>query len=392
MQISKNWTFRTPAVYVLPSYFASVFLASFGRGAFYFGSAWVLVEEGYGAAAVAYFFAIVSASELISSPLAGWAADLWDRRWLSVAADILRAAIVFGLAWPSALDPRLLTYVAAGALVCTERLAMTASISLVPKLAGRMPLPKANSGVYVCMQAGNLLAAILGGYLLASYGFRSFCMVIASSFALSAAAMLLVHPGDEPTFVASVDRLPEPVRGARLLDVIALYAMLYGCATLINVMGASLVFEEMRGDAIVFGLIEGAWATGSILGAILIVPISRHLSLPQLGLPILGLTAIALMVTPFATLAILVALFVLLGLLYNLGRVDVEVLLQTTVPINRLGRVKGWTHAAGVFVGGLVLGCVAVAGNALRPSLSFGILGVVIVFSTGIIFIMRLRR
>jgi MFS family permease len=387
MHQSRKKNVALPALRTFQAYLTSVFLASLGRGAFYLGSSWMLVENGYGAAAVAYLFGIVCAAELISSPIAGWAADQWDRRWLSAWADVMRSAIALAMACMAVVDIRQVIFVAAVALVFAERLAITASQALLPGLCRNLPLPKANSFVFLSMQGGNFLAAVLGGYFLAAYGFRPFCTAIAVAFGLSTAAMHLVRPGGVGFSKASSDKLPPKARGTRLVDLIVHYGLLYACAMLINVMGASLVFEEIGGDAVIFGIMEGAWAIGSILGTILLLPVSRHMDVSHLGLSILALTAVALIGTPLMGTPMLLSLFGLLGLLYNLGRVNVEVLLQTIVARGRLGRVKGWTHAAGVLVGAFVLGVVAIVGDKIPPSSVFSIFGLLIALATGMMFL-----
>jgi MFS family permease len=392
MQLYREKNVYSQAIWTFYTYVTSVFLASFGRGAFYLGSSWLLVEEGYGAIAVAHFFGIVSAAELISSPIAGWITDRWDRRWLSVCADGLRSAVALGMACVVVPDIRQVIFVSAFALVFAERLAMTASQTLLPGMCQKMVLPRANSVVFLSMQCGNFLAAVLGGYLLAAYGFRPFCMAIMVAFALSAAAMLLVRPGRIGISKTANEKRSANARGVRLVDVVALYSLLYGCATLISVLGASLVFDEMRGNAVIFGLIEGAWAIGSIIGAVLLMPISRHMEVSHLGLPILALTATALIGTPLMSFPLQFALFGILGLLYNLGRVNVEVLLQSIVTNGELGRVKGWTHSLGVLIGAVVLVTVSIVGDTVLPSALFSIFGLLIAFATGIMFVTARRR
>lgn len=392
MQLSTKKNLGLPTSRTFPAFIASVFLASFGRAAFYLGSAWLLVEEGYGASAVAYFFGVVSAAELISSPIAGWAADRWDRRRLSVGADILRATIALTIASITMPDTRPVIFTSAALLVFAERLAITASQALVPEVCRDFLLPKANSVVFLSMQYGNFLAAVLGGYLLAVYGFRPVCMTIMVAFALSAVAMLFVRPGFVGTIETSDNKLAAKVRETCLVDLMVLYGLLYGSATIISVMGASLVFDEMKGDAVDFGLMEGAWAMGSMVGAVLLIPVSRYIEASNLGATLLTLTAIALIATPLLSNPMLFVLFGLLGLLYNLGRINVEILLQTNVASHRLGRVKGWVHAAGVLAGAIVLSGVAAVGDRTIPSSTFCIFGLFVALITGtMLFIARVR-
>ncbi|RUU06539.1 MFS transporter, partial [Mesorhizobium sp. USDA-HM6] len=75
------------------AFLASTLSAAIGRNGYYIASSWILVEGGYGSASVATLLATASLVEFVASPLAGAAADRFDRRRLSIAADLGRVLV-----------------------------------------------------------------------------------------------------------------------------------------------------------------------------------------------------------------------------------------------------------------------------------------------------------
>ncbi|MEI9406454.1 hypothetical protein [Mesorhizobium argentiipisi] len=63
--------------------------------------------------------------------------------------------------------------------------------------------------------------------------------------------------------------------GRHLLRLFAAYALLYGGAVLVTVIGSSFVFEEQQGTAADFGYLEAAWSAGSVIGAAVLVRLTE---------------------------------------------------------------------------------------------------------------------
>ena len=90
----------------------------------------------------------------------------------------------------------------------------------------------------------------------------------------------------------------------------------------------------------------------------------------------LQLVSLSITACSFAMLKVLdlpwsLLIFAVLGVLYNLGRVATEVMLQSCVPIGALGRAKGTLHSAGVLLGVILFGFVAAIGDTMYPSSIF---------------------
>lgn len=355
-------------------FLASIFASAVGRNAYLIACAWILVVSGHGSPAVATFFAIVSLAELIASPIAGWMSDHWDRRVLSVAADAVRfaGALAFA-AMLLAGGSHWAIWLSAILFATADRIALTASQCMIPSVGTGFTLAKANSIVFFLMQSGSLCAASLTGLLLYASTPANTFGAIAVAFALSAVCMHCVRRKQAARPCAQ-ETTPSALRvDARLIYLGAVYAFLYGGGMLVSVVGPSLVFEELRGNAIDFGYLESAWSAGSIIGVLLLIPLIRATKICILQLMILALTALFFALLKVLDLPLILVAFAILGVLYNLGRVGVEVMLQSTVPGAALGRAKGAVHGAGVLFGLALLGIIAFVADDIQPSTIFTI-------------------
>ncbi|MGX8009036.1 MFS transporter [Mesorhizobium sp. ORM8.1] len=362
-------------------FLATTFAAAVGRNGYYIACSWALVEAGYGSAGVATVLAIVSVVELIASPPAGVLADRFDRRRLGIAADVGRFAVMLTTAF-SLLHLEVLPTLCLSAVLFSlcDRVALTAAQAMIPLAARGGDLAKANSSIFFVMQLGSLGAALLAGSLLNGGSPAPAFAAIALFFLMSAGSLSwmrldpILPGGNRPnTSAPTIDR--------RLLRLFAAYALLYGGAVLVTVMGSSFIFEKQEGTAADFAHLEAAWSAGSLVGAGFFVRLTRAVSAPILHLMLLGSTALALMslITLRAPWTLIV--FATLGCLYNLGRVSIEVTLQSRVGDNVLGRAKGVMHSLAVALGLLIFGTATVLGDSVFPSTVFFGFGVMLLIS-----------
>lgn len=362
-------------------FLASTLSAAVARNGYYIASAWILVERGYGTAGVATFLAIASIVEFIGSPLAGVAADRFDRRRLNVAADLSRFVVMLATACALVyMDVFLIICLSAALFSFCDRVALTSSQSMIPVIAGGRNLVASNSAVFFVMQFGNLGAALLAGPLLHERSPAVPFTVLAAFFLFSAGclALMRLEPVSRDVRIAKITAAQIDPSLRRLIVV---YALLYTSAVLVSVMGSSFVFQEQKGTAVDFGYLEAAWSAGSLIGAVSLFRIERALSTHALHLMLLGLTALVLMALASLRTPWTVMLFAALGFLYNLGRVSVEVTLQSRVSVYLLGRAKGIMHSVAVALGLLVFGIAAAVGDRAFPSTIFFSFGVVLLIS-----------
>lgn len=363
----------------------SAALGAFGRNGYFLTASWILAERGYGSAGVAIFLAIVSATEFILSPVAGWLADRFDRRRLQAVADLGR--FIVSLATPSALSN-----VAALPAICMsavlfsfcDRVALTASQSMIPAIVADRDSAIWNSIVVLVMQTGNFGAALLIGMLLSGHASAVPFAVLAASFLFAAIMVASTNTstasrGCRPQLTTVLEVKP----GFRQLVVA--YAFFYASAVLFSVLGSSFVFAELKGTASDFGVLEAAWSIGSLLGAVSLAAVRPRISADRQHLWLLGTIALMFITlrhshAPWTTL-----LFASVGFLYNLGRVSVEVAFQSRVAAASLGRAKGVMHSVAVALSLMVFAVVAAVGDRAVPSTIFFGFGLIMLIGISVL-------
>lgn len=356
-------------------FLAGTFVSSLGRNGYAVACAWILVASGDGSATVAAFFAIVSLTELLVSPGAGWISDRFDRRRVFMVADCVRCLaaamiVVTNSAW--------LIFWSAFLFACCDRIALTASQAMIPTVGIHLAPSTSNSVTFFSMQAGGLAAAILVGVLLHVTSGALVFIVISAAFALSVGCIWIAAADDDSSIAARTQPRVKLPMDPRLIRLGAVYAILYGGGLLVSIMGPGYVFDELSGDALDFGALESAWSAGSILGAILLIPLARFSERSSLLIATLFLMALLFASIKLAILPWSLLVFAALGAVYNFGRVAVEVILQAIVPHSVLGRAKGFFHCAGVSVGLIIFGLVSLSGDRFEPSTAFLIFSAVV--------------
>ncbi|KUM24134.1 hypothetical protein AU467_06810 [Mesorhizobium loti] len=362
-------------------FLASTLSAAVGRNGYYIASAWILVDAGYGSTSVATVLAIVSIVELVASPLVGVAADRFDRRRLVIAADLTRFATMLATACALLYKDAFLTICLSAVLFAfCDRVALTGSQSVIPIMARGGDLVASNSTVFFVMQFGCLGAALLFGPLLSEHSPALVFTVLAVFFLVSAISLSSMR----------IDLVSGSVSRAKsfaldidpgLLRLFAVYALLYGGAVLVSVMGSAFVLEEQKGTAVDFGHLEATWSVGSLIGAVLAARLTQAISAHRPHFVLLGSSALSLMALLFVPLPWSLIVFAAFGFLYNLGRVSLEVTLQSRVCDSALGRAKGVMHSFAVTLGLFIFSITAVVGDHVFPSTIFFGFGVVLLIS-----------
>jgi MFS family permease len=129
---------------------------------------------------------------LLLGPVAGVFVDRWDRRRTMLAADVLRAAAVLALLAVQSDDGLWLIYPVAFLLSAIGQFFGPAQNALLPRLVGEAYLLRANALTALGNELTRLVAAPLGGALMASLGLASVVWLDSVSFLASALAILLI--------------------------------------------------------------------------------------------------------------------------------------------------------------------------------------------------------
>lgn len=358
----------------------SIFFAATGRNAYYVGAIWMLAEAGNNTGSIALFLSLGSISEFLASAPAGYLADRFDRRRLCTTSDGLRIVIL--LMTSAALVLRKPDFVLYGSVIfyaMADRLYLTASSAIVPSITALERLVAFNSLAYVAMQAGNMVAAIAAGWLLSATPQTTCFLFGAGTFAIS---MLSMSQTVLCPRTASIDHcrpsqsLSETSEGEGPDRVppslIVSYVLIYALGMLVSALISKFVLQELEGTSLEFGMLEFYWAAGAII-SMLILTLRRFSKADGRVIPIIVFSSSVAMAVfyPTQNLDIAFALMAILGAGYNLSRVLIDVEIQKLVSSAKLGRAKGWIHAACMGFSLLVYAGLAASGDALGPSATF---------------------
>lgn len=381
----------------------SAFFAATGRNAYYVGAIWMLAASGGNAGSIALLLALGSISEFLASAPAGYLVDRFDRRRLCMVSDGLRIAILLMTSAALVLhEPDYALYGSVIFYAMADRLYLTASSAIVPSITRSESLVAFNSLAYVAMQAGNMMAAIAAGWLLSVAPETSCFLFATGTFAIS---MFCMSRTAIPFRTVPVDHCRpmqasmEAAEGEETSHVpprlVVSYVLIYAMGMLVSALISEFVLEELQGTSLAFGMLEFCWSAGAII-SMLILTLGRFSKASGRVIPIIVLLSGAAMAVfyPTRNLDVAIVLMALLGAGYNLSRVLIDVEIQRLVSGRKLGRAKGWVHAACMGFSLLVYAGLAVSGNTLTPSavfLAFGS-GMIAVIAAGHVLIFVKNR
>lgn len=335
-----------------------------GDGFFSVALAWQVYEISNVPTALSIVGAAWTAPIVIFILLGGVFSDRYDRRWLMVGADALRAAAI-GLMGVLSMGGvlelwhlvALIAFVGLG-----DAFFNPASTAIVPSLLPDAELPQANAlqGLVRPMMI-RLVGPAIGGFVVATAGPGPAFVVDASSFVLSAAAIAAIatRPAREVASHGIRQTLAEMGEGFAFVRrnpwcwatlLAAMFSLLVFIGP-IQVLLPYLVKNRLGLDAESLGFIYAFGGIGAILAAVLI---------GQLGLPRLQVTVMYVSWT--AGVAILAG-YGLMGALwqaliigfvsnalFEVGSIIWVTMLQVLVPRQLLGRVSSldWLVSTGL--------------------------------------------
>ncbi len=317
------------------------------------------------------------------SPVAGAIVDRHSRRAVMVTADLVRAALVTLLlifAQGDRLNLWLIYLVVAG-LGAMTAFYTPARMAILPAIVRRDELARANGVMSGTVQGTQAFGYILGGFLVVWVSLQALILLDLLTFLASAALISAVHLGvterERRTQQAPDVPLWQSVKdGARYLRHHELARTLVTMEWLEHVphgvwtSALMLVFVEqaLNAEAQVWGLQNGAFYTGVMLGAVLATAVSGIIMrwpgrIIIINAFLMGLLTIVYAQTASVTVTIVIS--IMYGPTFALRDVAQNTLLQTSVDEDKLGRVyslreMGWnvvfllsglTYAALVDVG-----------------------------------------
>jgi MFS family permease len=275
---------------------------------------------------------------VVLGPIGGVIADRYDRRRLIIASDLVRAALMVGLAAVVALQlPVVLAPLLAGVATLVASVHPPAVAASTPRLVDAEHLQRANAARAAIGQAAIVVGPALGAGVLAISSPAVAILANAATFLASAVLVATITPG--PAFRPSgagaapglltelrdgVDALRGAPAAVRVIAADAICSAVYGILTVTLVLVAGRVGVGPGG----YGLLLGAFGIGGLAGAAIAGRIDGAHWRRTLAV------ALALVALPVAALGIVSSLWIAIALAVvgGTGAVIAEVLSETALP------------------------------------------------------------
>ncbi len=368
---------------------------------------WQVYELTDSPAAMGVVGGIQTASIFVFVLLGGVAADRFDRKWIIVAADLVRGAAA-GAAGVLALAGSIELW-HLGVLVAVfgvaQGLAGPAFGSILPQLVPDHLLTQATSAIYtVHPLTYRFIGPALGGIVIAAAGTGAAFLMDAASFLIGAVAIafLAARPAarlleeGKRTVVQDIREGVAYVRGRPWLWGTFTWMLVVFPLTTAPyvVLLPFLIKNELGGDARSLGLIFAAGGVGAILMALVLsqVPLPRRhtaFMFATFAFATLDLIAYSLIDAPWQ--AMVIAFVAECAL--TVGTLIWTTLLQKAVPAAMLGRVRSldWLAAFGLTPLGYVFVGQAAETFGVRPVMATcGLVGLVL--TAGVLLIPGIRQ
>ena len=318
---------------------------------------------------------------LLMSPLAGVLADRFDRRRLVVSVDCAATFVVAALALLAAFGAAELPVLYAGALVLGALAPVhhPAFQGLVPSVVRPAGLSRLNGRLQTAQSVAAVVGSLAGGVVVALVGPALAFGVDAASFAVSAAALVMLAPGAPAARAAEQERPTTELREAlgyiRRDEAILVGASLFAAVNFaVFAVYANLVVLVVHDRHLSTGMVGGmfaAQAAGAAAGGVLAPTLGRRL--PPGRLIVAGTAVAGLAMLPLAlarTPEVIAALLALEAAAGTITAVAWFTFRASRVPERLLGRVVALTRMAAfaaIPAGSLFGGAVAGAAGELTP-------------------------
>jgi MFS family permease len=253
-------------------------------------------DYGMGPKAAAFQLGLIGVAQflplLVLMPVAGWAADRFDRRIVSAGAIALDLANALALGWMTAADtvtlPALFTVAALHGVVRAFNGPSLSSIA--PNLVPPEILPRAIAMSSIAWQTGAILGPALGGLAYAANPALSYWMA-AALLAITAISVLAIRPYARTAIKGGAHPLRQMIDG---LGYVRSHRFLLGAITLdlfaVLLAGATALLPVYARDILKVGPEGLGWLRGApALGATVMAmwfsfrPLAHNVGLKMLG-------------------------------------------------------------------------------------------------------------
>lgn len=351
------------------------------------------------------------------SPVAGLAADRLPRKYIMIAADLIRAGVVVSipllpvLAGVGPTDALPLPYGLAPLLLIGlfATFFSPARLALLPSLVPDEQLTAANSMINGMGTICSMISFLVGGWLAVNYLPWTFrCDAI--TFLVSAVCVFMIFPPKSrlPASAATTSaaggwwkNMSEGIRYVRchrrVIHLMILGALFWITASTFNSVTTPLVIGRYHTpDYAVLGYFRGALAGGMVVGAVLLTVFGDALrsEIPLTWSPLFsGIALLGLAWTD--NIWIGAALAILLGICGSGSVVSISTLTQRIVPDYARGRIFGlsdWSSMAGLLLATGLLGLVPFAPGVLDAAVPWVLAGMAVMLIVAGIWVMAWRQ
>jgi DHA3 family macrolide efflux protein-like MFS transporter len=361
-----------------PAYFTGMFISLFGTGLNFAGvTLYVLAKTG-STVQVSFTVILLTVPRLIIPFFGGVMADRVDRRYLGIALDLLRAAVVLGVATLAAEGRLQLWQLYLMVLLLGIAFAVywTTSLAMLQELIPPRYMVGANAAVLVAVQGGMLVAGTIVGFLYDHSGLAPILAIDGATYLISAICFYLLRSGyaaprrqrerlrpataleiesalEEQAILALDTSQSAPgvfsdiAEGLRFLgrhpSVLALgltnSVMMAGVISA-NVIVVALANDLLHSGARGYGFLQAGWALGAVAGGLVALSLPRRYPRGLLTTA-LAILAVGHALFPFAGLiAVAVAMNALFGGCRAIGSVLTQSSILKAVPQYLMGRTQ----------------------------------------------------
>jgi MFS family permease len=308
-----------------------------------------------------------------------------------VVADLLSAAVALGLPlwlWLGG-DTGTGAYAASFGLAVVTALFMPASNALVKERVRPDRLGPFNANFEIAVQAGTLLSAAVGGFLIAQFGVEPLFVFNGITFVASAALLFALRrpAAGSPAAVDTDDAAPTDATAPASQPLLRL-GLLYAIGNVVIMVGNTillvLVIQGFRAGVGTLGLTDALFGIGVIGAAAAYKRASARTSTLRIALVgYLGFAVVLVLET--VHVGVLLAVIPLAGVTFGLARISARTMLMAAAPHHKVGWVFGATNAFGLAAGAVATVLISALIDATEPRYGFYALAGVIAVGASVV-------
>ncbi|HEV8383870.1 MAG TPA: MFS transporter [Candidatus Acidoferrales bacterium] len=369
-----------------PYLFAAMFVSLFGTGLNFAGTTWYVLDRTQSTVAASLITVLVTLPGLVVPPFGGVLIDRVDRRYLSIALDLLRGVVVLSAAALLIFGHAEVWHIYAMVLLLGAGFSIywSTTHALLQEVIGIRELVAANAAVLIAVQGGMMTAGALVGFVYRHIHLGGVLTIDGLTYFLSAVCLMKLRKGyvaphhnpelaeveAQPTELTEeaawppstgeeallMTAEPEAARGffhelkeglhylrgqPRVFALGLTYACMMAGVLSANVLVAALCMLLLHAGPEGFGYMESGWALGAIVGGLTTGFLVRRFRPTSVVLVALGILAVGHALFPYARwLLLAVAMHAIFGACRALGGVLTQSSIMTTVPRRLMGRTQ----------------------------------------------------